>query len=129
MFASRLRRQGTEPRIGDRVRPSLRAWVTVPDPKLFRRSHNTDVEVILDDLSVSGVGFRSTPLPVEAGAVVPMRVGSCRVTVRIRWERPVGDGLVRYGAELVRAPQDYLDLVTIARASSGREVPLHPPTQ
>lgn len=129
MSASRLRRQGTEPRIGDRVRLPLRASVTVPDPKLFRRSRTAEVEVILDDISVSGVGFRSTPLPVGAGAVVPMRVGPCEVTVRIRWESPAGNGMVRYGAELVKAPQDYLNLVTIAQATSGREVPLHPPTQ
>lgn len=129
MSASRLRRQGTDPRIGDRVRPPLRASVTVPDPKRFRRSRTTEVEVILEDMSVSGVGFRSTPLPVGAGAVVPMRVGPCDVMVRIHWERPAGDGMVRYGAELVKAPQDYLNLVTIAQATSGREVPLHPPTQ
>ncbi len=127
MSAPRLRAQGTDPRIGDRVRPALPASVTVPGPRRFTRPRSTEVAVALEDVSVSGVAFRCPPLPVGVGAVVPMRVGPCALTVRIRWHRDLGDGNVRYGAEVVTATREFFDLVTAEQARAGRAVPGHVP--
>ncbi len=81
----------------------------------------------LEDASVSGVGFRCPPLSVGVGALVPMRVGPCALTVRIRWHRELGDGNVRYGAEVVTATQEFFDVITAEQARAGRDVPTLPP--